>query len=230
MDYYLLALSVLPGLAICYYIWRRDKHEPEPKHLLFFCFLFGMLSTVPAVFLETMGQNMGIIADENFLKTFAFAVGVVGFSEEFCKFLFLRYYIYPKKEFDEPMDGIVYSVMVSMGFATLENVLYVAQGGYEVAFLRMFTAVPAHAAFAVIMGYFVGLGKFHLHKGKESLFLLKGLGLAALVHGLYDFFIFQVNFPSLQYLTFVVLFVAIFISFPMIKRLLHISPHKEEIH
>lgn len=223
----LLAVSILPGLGICYYIWQRDKHEPEPKHLLQWCFFFGVLSTVPAVLLELLGENLGIIAGPSFIMTFMFAIFVVGLSEELCKFVFLRYYIYPKDEFDEPMDGIVYSVMISMGFATLENILYVFQGGIQVGILRMFTAVPAHAAFAVIMGYFVGLAKFDPDPNRRFILLNTGLAGAVMIHGLYDFFIFQQNYPSLAILTFGTLIIAIIMSFKMIKTHVNASPHKD---
>jgi protease PrsW len=81
--------------------------------------------------------------------------------------------------------------MVSMGFATIENILYVAQGGIGVAILRIFTAVPAHATFGVLMGYFVGLAKF---KGMQTgPYLLLGLITAILFHGAYDFGLFTGN-------------------------------------
>jgi RsiW-degrading membrane proteinase PrsW (M82 family) len=83
----------------------------------------------------------------------------VALSEELSKFLVVRYFCYPQKRFDEPLDGIVYSVMVSMGFATIENVNYVFTHGYSTAFVRMFLSVPAHATFGVVMGYFIGKAK-----------------------------------------------------------------------
>ena len=77
-----------------------------------------MLSTIPAVILEQFGEEtLGISPSSNIFMTALFAYGVVGFSEELAKFIFLRGYIFPKKEFDEPLDGIVYSVMIGMGFA-----------------------------------------------------------------------------------------------------------------
>jgi RsiW-degrading membrane proteinase PrsW (M82 family) len=229
MDFTLLSLAVLPGLAISYYIWWRDKHEPEPHKYLIACFLFGILSIIPAIVLETIGMEMGYKDGPNIYKTFIFAVFVVGFSEEFSKYLFLRYYIFPKKEFCEPMDGIVYSVMVGMGFATFENVLYVfgqatTQQAYNVAFLRMLTAVPAHASFAVLMGYFVGKAKF-LPKNRTVL-LLSGLFIATIVHGLYDFFLMQQMTQALSIFTLIILIAAIIIGRYMIHWHVEDSPHK----
>jgi RsiW-degrading membrane proteinase PrsW (M82 family) len=122
-----------------------------------------------------------------------FSYVVVAFSEEFSKFLGLRFYSYNKKSFDEPLDGIVYSVMVGMGFATLENLMYVLKyaeigQGLQVGIKRMFLSVPAHATFAVVMGYFAGKAKFD---AKNSfLFLLTGLLGAVFFHGTFDFFLF----------------------------------------
>jgi RsiW-degrading membrane proteinase PrsW (M82 family) len=112
----------------------------------------------------------------------------VALSEELSKFLVVRYFCYPQKRFDEPLDGIVYSVMVSMGFATIENMNYVFTHGYGTAFVRMFLSVPAHATFGVVMGFFIGKAKFDsAHSFKH---LLTGLLIAVLFHGTFDFFIF----------------------------------------
>ena len=82
----------------------------------------------------------------------------------------LLWYAYRKKEFDEPFDGIVYAVMVGMGFATVENISYVSQYGLMTGIMRLFMAVPAHASFAIIMGYFMGKARF---SAKKENFLLK---------------------------------------------------------
>ena len=83
----------------------------------------------------------------------------VGITEELLKFLVVILIIYPNKNFDEPFDGIVYAVFVGMGFATAENLTFVLQGNASLAILRMFSAVPAHFVFAVIMGYYLGKAK-----------------------------------------------------------------------
>jgi len=197
MKALLLLLSILPGLLIVLYIYWRDRHDREPIFYLTVCFVFGMLSTYPAIKMEEFGmRDLGIYnAINDPFMTFTFTFAVVAFSEEFVKYIFLRYYIFPKKEFDEPMDGIVYSVMISMGFATLENILYVVvradniEVAFQIGLLRMITAVPGHAIFAILMGYFVGLAKFSEDKG--NLYLVIGLVSAILLHGTYDFFIFM---------------------------------------
>ncbi|BDS15500.1 PrsW family intramembrane metalloprotease [Aureispira anguillae] len=197
MKALLLLLSILPGFLIVLYIYWRDRHYKEPIWYLTVCFVFGMLSTYPAIKMEEFGiRDLGIFntVGDPFM-TFTFTFAVVAFSEEFVKYIFLRYYIFPKEEFDEPMDGIVYSVMISMGFATLENILYIVvrttdfDVAFQIGLLRMITAVPAHAIFAILMGYFVGLAKFS--ENRKDFFLLLGLVSAILLHGTYDFFIFM---------------------------------------
>jgi RsiW-degrading membrane proteinase PrsW (M82 family) len=221
-----LILAILPGIAISIYIYYRDIHEKEPHRFLISCFVFGMLSTIPAIYLEEAGVDAGITESPNIWMTMAFAFIVVAGSEELVKFLFLRFYIYPHDEFDEPLDGIVYTVMIGMGFATLENILYVSSFGTPTAVVRMFTAVPAHAAFAVIMGYYVGKAKLEKDNNKERLYLFYGLLGAILLHGTYDFFLFQENFPALASLAFVALIAGIYYSRLLIKHHQEDSPHK----
>jgi protease PrsW len=119
--------------------------------------------------------------------------------------------------FNEPLDGIIYAVMISMGFATLENVLYAMEYSISTTALRGLTAVPAHAVFATMMGYFVGKAKFKTERKIQIRFLAMGLGLAVLVHGLYDFFIIQEFYDWLILLAIVTLFISIFFAMRMLK-------------
>jgi RsiW-degrading membrane proteinase PrsW (M82 family) len=219
----LLALATAPSFAIILYVYFRDKYEKEPIHLLVKCFLFGILSIIPAILIELApGFSDESIATDIFI-TIVYAFLFVGLGEEFSKFFFIRVYIFRKKDFNEPFDGIIYSVMVSMGFATAENIFYVIEGGLSTGLLRMFSAVPAHAAFAIIMGYFIGLAKF---RNNRFLYLLTGLLLAALAHGAYDFFLFQQNIPGLAVLSIVVLALIITLSFRAIVVHRRNSPFK----
>jgi RsiW-degrading membrane proteinase PrsW (M82 family) len=122
---------------------------------------------------------------------------VAGSVEEGLKFLVFKRLIYDNKEFDEPYDGIMYAVMISLGFATTENIMYVALSYFKMGIcgtlmcgsFRALSAVPAHAFFAVIMGYYLGLAKFCADRERQREYIYKALGLAVLTHGLYDFFI-----------------------------------------
>lgn len=216
MDPFLLLLAILPGLLICAYIYTRDEHDREPHLHLIVSFCLGCLVTFPAMELEKLGISMGLDESPNFFITMLFAFVVVAFSEELVKYLALKLYAYPRKAFDEPMDGIVYAVMISMGFATLENVLYAGLYGYETAILRMFTAVPAHAVFAIIMGYYVGLAKFN--KEKRWQLTLTGFFAAVGMHGLYDFFLLQQNIPGLTIVSIVGLWVSVRYALQLVRK------------
>ncbi|MBC7901889.1 MAG: PrsW family intramembrane metalloprotease [Gemmatimonadaceae bacterium] len=186
----LLALAVAPGIAIMWYIYLKDKYDREPLHYLIVSFFLGMLSTLPAIAIQ-MGSSyvLGDVFAGDSIGMYAFyAFFIVALSEEFSKYLMLRYFAYRKKEFNEPFDGIVYGVMISMGFATLENILYVQQHGFGTAIVRMFVSVPAHGTFGILMGYYVGLAKFA--RPNQRLFLWRGLATAVFFHGAFDFFLF----------------------------------------
>jgi protease PrsW len=225
MNLQLLGLAISPGLAIAFYVFYRDKHEREPLRLLLGCFLLGALSAIPV--LGTSWATGGFAWTDRPGETAAFLNAFVyaGFIEEFWKFAVLMLFAYPKREFDEPYDGIVYAVMVSMGFATLENILYVMQGGQSLGILRAFTAVPAHAAFGVLMGYFVGLAKF---RGNSSALKLAGFASAWLLHGLYDWCLMTSFYPGIWAGAFVSLLVGIWLSLRAIKLHQRISPHRKQ--
>ncbi len=216
-------LAILPVILIILYIYHKDKYDKEPLRLIIICFILGIISVIPAIILETFAMKLGLGISDNVLNTALFAIFGVGLSEEFSKYIFVRYYAYKKKDFNEPFDGIIYAVVVSMGFAAAENIKYVMDGGTNVALLRMFTAVPAHAAFAVVMGYYIGLAKF---SDKPFPLMVKGLALATLFHGLYDLFLFLNEAWGLAILSFVVLYFGIRFSFRTITKSQSISPFR----
>jgi protease PrsW len=179
----ILLLAVLPPILIAYYIYKKDKYDVEPKKLIIKSFLFGCLAIIPAIFLE-------IFAEGIFTNLFLFVFFGIALVEEGVKYFFLKKYLFNKTDFNEPMDGIVYAVMISLGFATVENIAYVFNNEGEeffTAVIRMFTAIPLHAVCGVLLGYFVGLAKF---SDNSKPLLYKGLFIATLVHGLYNYFIF----------------------------------------
>lgn len=218
MDY--IALAIAPGLAICLFIFHRDAYNREPKLNLIVSFFLGVLSIIPAFYIEKAFVNnfSNSLADQA-VKAFF----IVALTEELCKFAALRLYAYRKKSFDEPFDGIVYGVMVSMGFATLENIFYVTNSaqygqGYQVALLRMFLSVPAHATFGVLMGYHVGRAKFE-PKRTTALTIL-GLFWAVFFHGTFDTFLFWQQSPEIEpYVSDILLFLGAVISFIVALRL-----------
>lgn len=210
----LLALALAPGGAVALYIYLKDKHEREPLGLLARSFFFGVLS-VFVTLLISQGIGYFVEIDEQSLGQQAVhAFLIVALVEEFSKFIFVRGILYNNAHFNEPFDGIVYSVMVSMGFATFENILYVYSGGMGTAIMRMFTAVPAHATFAILMGFYLGKAKF---EHKKSYYAFHALGVATLFHGAYDYFLFISFVPGIVLGALVSLLVGIWISRKAIK-------------
>lgn len=209
----LLALSIAPGIAISLFIFLKDQFNREPKLKLLVCFLLGCLSVIPAIIIQIIfTKPTEQLLGQGILYTAFFAYIIVALSEELSKFLVLRYYAFPKKTFDEPYDGIVYSVMVGMGFATVENIGYVMQHGLNTALLRMFLSVPAHGTFAVLMGYYVGEAKFRPEK--RFFYLTLGVFSATFFHGTYDFFLFlQGNTEVNNYISDGLLFLGAVVSF-----------------
>lgn len=191
----LFALALAPGAAIMLYIYLKDKHEREPLGLLVISFLYGGLSTVLTLFISWPVNALILTKEEDVVHQFINAFFKVALIEEFSKFFFVRFILFNNRNFNEPFDGIVYAVMVSMGFATLENVLYVFQYGFATGVLRMFTAVPAHATFAILMGFFLGKAKF-THR-KVLYYSLVALLAASLFHGSYDYFLFISYLPGI---------------------------------
>ena len=179
----LLILSIAPVVVLAFYIIYRDKYEREPFGMLLRALLAGMLTIPPIIVVERIIANLAPAG--GMLNGFYEAFAVAGFTEELFKFIALYIVIWSNKNFNEKFDGIVYAVFVSLGFATIENIQYVFANGENVAYLRAFTAVPAHALFGVAMGYYFGLAKFF--PGKRNIFLIRSFLEAFVLHGAYDF-------------------------------------------
>ncbi|MBL7861207.1 MAG: PrsW family intramembrane metalloprotease [Cyclobacteriaceae bacterium] len=205
----LLAIALAPGVAIGVYIYLKDHHEREPLGLLLRSFLFGVLSIFVTLIISLIIEQFITIDEASLSEQAVHAFLIVALVEEFSKFIFVRGILYNNKHFNEPFDGIVYSVMVGMGFATFENILYAINGGFGTAIMRMFTAVPAHAAFAVLMGFYLGKAKF---EHKKSYYALHALAVATLFHGAYDYCLFISWVPGLVLGALVSLILGIWLS------------------
>ncbi len=218
-----IALALAPGLAIMIFIYWKDKFDKEPKRLLAFSFLLGALSIIPAIIFEMVFMNYAESLPNYFISNAVKAVLVVGLAEEGSKYLMVLFFLFPRKAFNEPFDGITYCVMVSMGFATIENVMYVMDGGMTTALLRMVTAVPAHATFGIVMGYYLGLKKFDSENRNYG---LKAIGFAALLHGAYDFFLFINYYPGMAIGALLSLRYGLLFSLKAIKLHQQVSPFR----
>jgi RsiW-degrading membrane proteinase PrsW (M82 family) len=120
----------LPGIAVAVYLYLHDKHEPEPIWLVAISFVYGMISLLVNLVIAIPIDSIIPIDEHDLTNQAIHAFGVVAFLEELSKFIFVRGILYRNKNFNEPLDGIIYAVMVSMGFATAENIIYVWDGGW----------------------------------------------------------------------------------------------------
>ncbi len=186
--------TFLPSVLLLMYFIRSD-HFPEPTDILTKTFLLGLLITIPVIIAQLIVQSslssLGGPATQALITSFL----VAGLCEETFKFLVLDRYCGQKSAFDEPMDGVVYGAVASLGFATIENVLYVAQGGLSTALMRAVTAVPAHACFGAIMGYLYSQARYNGTRGSGY---FKALMIPVLIHGLYDAPLFLLQVPWVQ--------------------------------
>jgi RsiW-degrading membrane proteinase PrsW (M82 family) len=181
-----LAISVAPALGFMLLILRMDRREPEPLGLVMRIVALGAASAVPAALLELalgrlpffQGAGIGGAALSAFLQ--------VAPIEELCKLSVVLFFVWNNPNFNEENDGIVYLGASSIGFALLENVLYVAGNGLGTGVLRAFSAVPLHVFTAVVMGLYVGRAKLAAGPLRQGLLVLLGFALAWFIHGLYD--------------------------------------------
>ena len=223
-TFFLITIASVPGIAIAIYIYLRDKHEPEPIKLVILSFFYGAISLGLDLLFAIPLEKFANINENDLQEQAIHAFVIVAFSEELCKFIFVRGILYRNKNFNEPLDGIVYSVMVGMGFATAENIIYVLSGGEGTAIVRMFSAIPAHALFAVLMGYWLGKAKF-THR-RATLYGVVALLVATLFHGIYDYFLFISFVPGIWLWSFLCLLVAFLLSRKAILMHLEISPFR----
>jgi RsiW-degrading membrane proteinase PrsW (M82 family) len=218
MPIIIIIVALLPVVLINTFVYVRDKKDKEPIKNLGISFVLGALSVI-FVGIQALLYEAKIIGtwdkSQNTTDIFLHAFIEVALVEELGKYIILRGYSYRRQAFNEPFDGIVYSVMISMGFAGLENVLYSMQG-MGTAIIRAFTAVPAHATFAVAMGYYVGLAKFNPQRSIMYQFI--GVSLAVIFHGFYDFFLMSQEQIGMFLGAFVTLIVGIILSLKAIKR------------
>jgi RsiW-degrading membrane proteinase PrsW (M82 family) len=187
MSFVLLVLAIAPAVFFLWFFYSRDKYEKEPLRKVLSTYFLGMTSVIPAIVIEEIFSGIFPLTNELpiiILHSFIF----IGLIEECCKASAIIP-AFRSIEFNETMDGIVYSTSAALGFATVENIFYVIDGGITTGILRAILSVPGHALNGVIFGYFLGLAKFNKEKRISLIFV--GLLLSTLLHGFWDLFSFS---------------------------------------
>lgn len=193
MIYVLLPIlsAVVPSIVILLIFYYQDKY-PEPFSIVFRTFIFGVLICIPAYFVNTYFLNLiysGYLQGDISFNTSEFLNSLIpgALIEEILKFLVLYFMCFKSKYLDEKIDALVYGTTVALGFAASENLIYVLNASdygetwSTLAWLRAFTAVPAHACWGMIMGYFL-----YTYKNYKSKSILLGLSVPILLHMLYN--------------------------------------------
>jgi RsiW-degrading membrane proteinase PrsW (M82 family) len=204
----LLAASLIPPLFLLWKVYQSDKIEKEPPKLLLIIFVLGMISAIPAGILEVIGGTvLTMLFPAGFAETaagsmlfnFIYFLIVVGGSEELVKFLAMRIPTWRNRNFNYVFDGVVYGVTSALGFAALENVMYVLDTGLTTAGIRAWTAIPLHCIAGIFMGHYYGIAKAaerwsdsrdrnpSLRGKAKNKFLRRSILVPMVIHGLYDF-------------------------------------------
>jgi RsiW-degrading membrane proteinase PrsW (M82 family) len=190
----LLLSAVAPALLIMYLVYRHDL-EKEPIRMLVIAFAGGVLSVFVSLLFSTPLSSLTSMMPSALIRSFYDAFFLAAIPEELAKWLIFYWLIRKAKDFDQYYDGILYAIFISMGFALVENVLYVFQGGFSVAILRAVLSVPGHMLFAIPMGYYLSLSKFEQGnlaiKHQWYSFLIP-----VLLHGTFDFILMYAHAKS----------------------------------
>lgn len=210
----LIIAALAPVAVLLWQILRRDAANPEPPRMLAKAFLYGMISTAVTFVLLPFTEALGdliVLNDTALSVAFKQAFFSAALPEEGAKLLMLWLLLRNNPYFDERFDGIVYAVCVGMGFAAVENVLYLFSNydsWLSVGIARALFAVPGHFFDAVIMGYYYS----HYHFGTRRNPATKALILAAPVvaHGIYDGILFSYSIDDGVAVVALILFLVFF--------------------
>ena len=217
-----LLLAAVPALLLAWLIYRADHHEREARRPLFISLGLGAaLPPLVAQIEEHWGVPEGLSASIGFL---IFSVVLTALLEESLKTAALLMYPYRQPFFNEPMDGIVYAGMIGMGFALVENLWFAWHFGWATVLLRGLTAVPAHAIFAIVLGYYVGREKFADRHPSPLLF--RGWGWAVSLHALYNFLLMQSAYRWMLFLAAPLLGISAWMCIDLIRQSDEDSPFK----
>ena len=194
MNGFLIFLACLPSIIFLFIIYKIDKYNKEPISLLIGLFLMGIVVIIPAIFMERLLLSMNFF--QGFIGLAVEAFLIIALTEEFLKRLAVKLAAYKSKEYDERLDGIIYCVVASLGFATLENIMYVLQYSADSPYIwltRALLSVPAHMLFGITMGYYLSMAKFCNNPALSKKYARYSLWLPVFFHGLYDFFALSGN-------------------------------------
>ncbi len=198
MSRILIIIAVLPALILLGFIYMRDRKEKPPVKLMVLLLALGAGTIIPAAIAEFIGQLIVTQTDtdhQTMLLVLCFLV--IGIVEELGKYLVTVCTTWKSREFQHSYDGVIYMVCASLGFAILENILYVASGGIGTGILRAFTAIPLHCTVGVIMGALYAKGREAAYAGDRAGmigFMAWAYIVPVFIHGLYDYLVMAASY------------------------------------
>ncbi len=202
MHYAILILPViLPVLFWACYHYYKDRHLPEPLSHLLFAFLLGVGSFYLGMLmyrgleLVNLRYDAYLLAETNLPGLFAYAVLVIGVIEELAKLIPFLLIVIHFREFDEPIDGIIYASFIALGFSAVENIQYLQFLTSLESFARGFAGPVVHIVFASIWGYYIG--RAWLCRRAIGRVVFAALACTAILHGIYDFVVIALPAPAL---------------------------------
>lgn len=185
-------VAFLPAILLLRYVYKQDAIEKEPGYLLWQLILLGALAGFLSMILESVGDRLiksSPLDPASITYQVVYYFCVVGMVEEGTKYILMASRTWRDPNFNFRFDGIVYAVFTSLGFAAMENLLYIINYGVSVAPSRALLSIPGHMAFAVLFGVFYGRAKLAHdlgHKMRQAADLVIGYVLAVCLHGTYD--------------------------------------------
>ena len=223
-----ILIIILVAFAPCIFwlwiIYRGDRYQPEPRSLLIRTFFLGLAIAIPVAIIEAILYPKSLTQNPVSLPAAVYLTFVVvGLTEESGKFFVVRRSMYNSRFFEEPSDGLIYSAAAALGFASLENIVYLLSFGWEVILVRGLVSNLAHVLFASLWGYPLALHKLGIIKARYIVWL--GLIAAMIAHGIFDFLLFTQSIYTLLGIPFFACMTVLFIF--MMRHANRISPYRE---
>lgn len=204
MKFELLILAIAPTIGVMLWIYLKDKYDKEPVMVLGKFFVIGVFISIIAIMLEFI--LLKINSFTGYLNYIYISFIVAGFVEEGVKWIALVPNLLKEKNFNEKLDGIIYSIFLSLGFATIENIVYLmsedSSTAIQLGMIRAVISIPAHMMFAITMGYYISKYKYSASKNKKIKYLSFSLLFPILLHGVFDFIL------MIEYRWSIILFIA----------------------
>ena len=217
-----IIVSIIPVFIISGFVSSK-VNSSKPFLLIVSLFFRGILSCIPACLLEMLFVNYYGEAPKDLLSLFIYTFFGIGLIEEICKWFNVYRGSYHSKSVNRSYDLVIYSVMVSLGFAFFENIIYIFQFGITTGLIRDFLSVPGHAMFGAFMGYYLGKCKYHSSKSnhiRKIFYLILSILIPSLFHATFDFLL-SVNNPWYMVIFFVFVITSFKISNLKIDNMSH---------